>query len=233
MSQVIKKYLHILSCQAQVSLAYRFQAFVGILVNAVPVIATVFLWRAVYAARPAGTEIAGFSMKEMVTYLLETNAQLTNRESFPVYNIETYVLNENADFKLPPINQPLNAVFDNLLRIDAVFIQPAVSPGEQLPIALTLSPLAQMDADYKLSLRLVSPTGKRLAQKDRLLLHNYHQGTSLWPAETVNEYYLLPVPPQTPPGEYGVTAVIYHPDTGAALVAGGLAEVPLGTVQIE
>jgi hypothetical protein len=90
-----------------------------------------------------------------------------------------------------------------------------------------------MDTDYKISLRLVSPNGEQIAQKDRVLLHNYHQGTSLWPAETVNEYYLLPVSPETPPGEYVVTAVIYHPDTQAALIADGLAEIPLGSVQVE
>jgi hypothetical protein len=90
-----------------------------------------------------------------------------------------------------------------------------------------------MDADYKASLRLTGPTGERVAQKDRILLHNFHQGTSLWPPETVNEYYLLPVPPETPPGQYGVSVVIYHPDTQTPLVADSRAEVLLGEVQVK
>jgi hypothetical protein len=181
--------------------------------------------------------------KEIVTFLLETNACLMSRESFPVYDVETYALPDNRSaacnlhassiFDLPPIDQPIGVTFDGLLRLDAAFVQPTVSPGNWLPVALTLAPLAQMDADYKASLRLIGPTGERVAQKDRLLRHNFHQGTSLWPPETVNEYYLLPVPPGTPPGEYIVVVVIYHPDTQAPLMAGDLVEVPVGTVQVE
>jgi len=89
-----------------------------------------------------------------------------------------------------------------------------------------------METNYKVSLRLVSPTGDRVAQKDRILLHNFHQGTSLWPPETVNEYYLLPVPAGAPAGNYTVTLVIYHPDTQTPLVAEGLVEIPLGQVRI-
>ena len=161
----------------------------------------------------------------------------------PVYDVETYALpgNRRADcklhassiFDLPLIDQPIGVTFDGLLRIDAAFVQPTVSPGKWLPVALTLAPLAQMDADYKASLRLMGPTGERIAQKDRLLRHNFHQGTSLWPPQTVNEYYLLSVPPETPPGEYTVVVVIYHPDTQAPLLADGLVEVPVGTVQVE
>jgi hypothetical protein len=72
-----------------------------------------------------------------------------------------------------------------------------------------------------------------LAQKDRILLHNFHQGTSLWPPEPVNEYYLLVVPPQTLPGNYTVVAVIYHPDTTAPLLVNGSIEASLGTVRVE
>jgi hypothetical protein len=72
-----------------------------------------------------------------------------------------------------------------------------------------------------------------VAQKDRLLLHNFHQGTSLWPPESVNEYYLLPVPPDLAPGNYTVSVVIYRPDTQAPLTADGLVEVPLGQVRID
>jgi hypothetical protein len=179
--------------------------------------------------------------KEIVTYLLETNADLVDRQSFPVYDVETYTLKDRpADFSppsptfaLPTIDQPVGVTFDSLLRLDAAFIPSTVSPGDWLPVALTFAPLAQMDADYKASLRLIDSTGERVSQKDRLLMHNFHQGTSLWTPETVNEYYLLSVPPETPSGEYTVVVVIYHPDTQVPLMADGLAEIPLRTVQVE
>jgi hypothetical protein len=181
--------------------------------------------------------------KEIVTYLLETNGQLLKRESFPVYEIETYGPKPERqatlqpapppNFQLPPIDQPIGATFDGRLRLDTAYVQPTVSPGDWLPVALTLAPLTPMETDYKASIRLLGPGGERLAQKDRMLMHNFHQGTSLWPPETVNEYYLLPVPPDTFPGTYTVVVVLYDPQTQAPLVADGLVEVTVGSVWIE
>ncbi|MCB0167786.1 MAG: hypothetical protein KDI79_26400, partial [Anaerolineae bacterium] len=170
--------------------------------------------------------------KEIVTFLLETNGALTGHQSFPVYDVDTYTLAEQPAFTLPAIDQPIGADFDGLLRLDAAYVAPRVTPGDDLPVALTLAPLAPMPADYKVSLRLIGPTGEQIAQKDRQLHHNFHQGTSLWPPETVNEYYLLPVPLKTPPGDYVVKVVLYHPDTLAPLVANGTVEVSVGAVTV-
>lgn len=170
--------------------------------------------------------------KEMISYLLATNTQFVKRDSFAVYDVETYHLNQKADFTLPTINQPLAFTFEGVLRLDAVFVPPTALPGQLLPVALTFAPLSKMNTDYKASLRLINAAGQRIAQKDRQLLHNYHQGTSLWPPETVNEYYLLAVPPQIPSGQYTVTVVIYHPKSLAPLMAAGLAELPIGAVQL-
>jgi len=167
--------------------------------------------------------------KELLTYLLTTQATLLKHESFPVYDVDTWQRNpETTAFKLPAINQPMAANFDNLLRIDAAYIATQTIHGAWLPVAITLAPLSHMDVDYKVSFRLIAPNGKRVAQKDRTLRHNFHQGTSLWPPETVNEYYLLPLPPHLAPAQYTVVIVLYHPDSQAPLVANGLVEVPLG-----
>jgi len=171
--------------------------------------------------------------KEIVSFLLNQAGQPASRESFPVYDLETYNLPAPVKFELPHPDQPINANFDNMLRLDAAWLPLSARPGHMLPVALTFSPLAAMPTDYKASLRLVAPTGERLAQKDRALLHNFHQGTSLWPPEPVNEYYLLPVPAEAPPGVYTVTVVIYSPETLAPLVANGQAEVMLGPVRLE
>ncbi len=172
--------------------------------------------------------------KEMVTFLLETTAQFQGRESFPVYDIETYTLpSRQTVFTLPVIDQPIGAVFANLLRLDTAFVPATAKPGTMLPVALSLTPLASMEADYKASLRLTDTAGTRIVQKDRVLLHNFHQGTSLWPPEPVNEYYLLHLPPEMPSGVYTVTVVIYHPETLDPLMAAGLAEVSAGHVAIE
>lgn len=171
--------------------------------------------------------------KEIVSFLLNEAGQLVERESFPVYTVETYALRPGAKISLPSPNRTIDANFDDVLRLGAAYLPAAAAPGQRLPVVLKFSPLAASDVDYKASLRLVGPTGARVAQKDRQLLHNFHQGTSLWPPEPVTEYYLLDIPPDAAPGDYTVTVVIYHPQTLAPLVAGGVAEVTLGSVRIE
>jgi hypothetical protein len=177
--------------------------------------------------------------KELVTYLLETTAKFQGRAEFPVYNLETYTLPKtHTTFELSAINQPVEGTFTvletgpALLRLEQGFVPAQSSAKQWLPVAISLTPLAALPADFKASLRLVDAQGNRVAQKDRVLLHNFHQGTSLWPPERVNEYYLLPLPPQLAPGLYTVTLLIYHPETLAPLLADGRPEVPLGQVEI-
>jgi hypothetical protein len=171
--------------------------------------------------------------KEIVTYLLQTQATLTGQESFVVYDIENYVVNNGTEFRLPAIDQAINANFDGLLRLDAAYVPDTATAGSWLPVAVTLTSLAPMETDYKASMRLIDPTGARVAQKDRTLQHNFHQGTSLWPRESVNEYYLLQVPADAAPGTYNVVIVLYEPESLVPLVADGVVEVPVGTVEID
>jgi hypothetical protein len=49
----------------------------------------------------------------------------------------------------------------------------------------------------------------------------------------VRDSGVLSIPPNTAPGQYAVSIVIYHPDTQAPLTAAGVPEIPLGTVQVE
>ncbi len=178
--------------------------------------------------------------KEIITYLLETTARRVEQAEFPVYTVETYTLpGTQTVFALPAITRPVQADFalpetgQVALRLEAAFVPHTLAHSQWLPVAATLAPLAPMSSDYKASVRLVSPAGERVSQKDRVLLHNYHQGTSLWPPETVNEYYLLPLPPKLPPGDYTVTLLIYQPDTLAPLLTNGAVEAVLGQVRLE
>jgi hypothetical protein len=171
--------------------------------------------------------------KAIVTFLLATQAHLSRRESFRVYDLETYRLpNSETQFRLPRIEQPIGADFEGRLRLEAAYVPPSAAPGQALPVALRFAPLAPMAVDYKASIRVVTASGERVAQQDRVLLHDFHQGTSLWPVETVDEVYLLSLPSELPPGDYTVMVVIYHPETQAPLVAEGLVEVAVGNVRI-
>jgi hypothetical protein len=166
--------------------------------------------------------------REVVTFLLATTARLVGEKTYPVYRIETWALpSAQTAFALPTIQTPVGATLGGVLRLEAADV--SVS-GATVAVAVRWAPLEAMDVDYKASLRLVAADGKVAVQKDRILLHNWHQGTHLWPPETVNEYYLLA---PAPPGEYQVRVVVYHPETLAPLPAGDRAEVVLGTVQVK
>jgi 4-amino-4-deoxy-L-arabinose transferase-like glycosyltransferase len=166
--------------------------------------------------------------REVVTFLLTTTAQLMGVETYPVYRIETWVLpSAHTTFVLPVIKREIGATFGGVLQLEAANLS---AVGRTVAVALRWAPLAAMDVDYKASLRLVAPDGSVVAQKDRFLRHNWHQGTSLWSSETVNEYYLLP---PVPPGEYELRVVVYHPETLAPLVVDGKVEVSLGLIRVE
>ena len=166
--------------------------------------------------------------REVVTFLLATTARLVGEETYPAYRIETWALpSAQATFALPAIQTAVGVTLGRVLRLEAADVSVR---GETVAVALRWAPLAAMDADYKASLRLVAADGRIAAQKDRFLRHNWHQGASLWPPETVNEYYLLP---PVPPGKYEVQVVVYHPQTLAPLVADGNAEVSLGMVEVK
>ncbi len=172
--------------------------------------------------------------KEMVTFLLASaGAKLTGAEVFPVYTIETWQLpSAQTRFALPPIETPVDATLDGLLQVRRSWTAARPTPAGQVAVAVTFAPIAPINTDYKASLRLVSADGAVVAQKDRILLHNWHQPTSLWPREEVNEYYLLTLPADAPPGDYAARLVVYRPDTLAPLTDNGLVEIPLGMVRL-
>ncbi len=172
--------------------------------------------------------------KELVTYLLGTaGASFAGRKVYPAYITERYELPaDETQFSLPAITTPISATLDGLLQVRRAMVQRQLTANRQVAIAVTYAPIAKMDVDYKASLRLIAPDGSVAAQKDRVLLHNWHQGTSQWPREEVNEYYLFSTPTDAIPGVYEVRLVVYHPDTLTPLTDNGRVEITLGEVEI-
>jgi hypothetical protein len=104
-----------------------------------------------------------------------------------------------------------------------------VSPHQQTTVRLALhwQVLAPVDADYKVSARLLDGEGNQVAQVDGVPVHNIYP-TSRWKVgETITDVYDLTVPPDTPSGPYRLLVILYEPDTLAEV---GRAE--LGTVQL-
>ena len=103
-----------------------------------------------------------------------------------------------------------------------------VSPHQQTTVRLTLhwQVLAPVDADYKVSARLLDGEGNQVAQVDGVPVHNTYP-TSRWKAgETITDVYDLTVPLDTAPGQYRLMVILYEPDTLAEV-----RRVELGTVK--
>ncbi|RME75270.1 MAG: hypothetical protein D6784_08250, partial [Chloroflexi bacterium] len=92
-----------------------------------------------------------------------------------------------------------------------------VPAGDLLPLALTWQADAPLPADYRLSLRLVNPRGDIFAQSDWPPLTAVLP-TTAWPAgQPVTDRRSLWIPVDTPPGEYALQVLVYHPADGHPL----------------
>jgi ABC-2 type transport system permease protein len=65
-----RKYLNIFRATLVERLAYRGDFLLGTFLRFLPVLTTILLWSAVYGGKKDGDTIAGFSLEEMISYLL-------------------------------------------------------------------------------------------------------------------------------------------------------------------
>ena len=66
----MNKYLQVLNVGIQNTLAYRLNFFFRAAFNLVPLAATIFLWRTIYASKPADSGVAGYELAQMISYYL-------------------------------------------------------------------------------------------------------------------------------------------------------------------
>ena len=129
---------------------------------------------------------------------------------------------------VPTPQHPLAIDLTDSLRLLGYDVA-VMSPHQQTTVRLTLhwQVFAPLDADYKVSARLLDGEGNQIAQIDDVPVHNTYP-TSRWKAgETITDVYDLAVAPDTPSGPYRLLVILYEPDTLAEV---GRAE--LGTVQL-
>lgn len=163
--------------------------------------------------------------KEYVPMLLEKFGEMQSIRSFPAYDIVTYTLpSQDVDFTVQPDHVPVDANFsDKLLLEDIAYgnaTAPALDIGHEIPsggliwLVLSWQKQTPFPEDYRASIVLEDGRGHVIDHKDRDLIHEWHTRTGTWPeAESVSDYYLLPVPNGTPPGTYSIRAIVYSADT--------------------
>ena len=66
----MKKYLHVINIGIQNTLTYRVQFLFRVLAGFIPLLATIYLWKTIYAGKETGSTIAAYSLAQMVSYYL-------------------------------------------------------------------------------------------------------------------------------------------------------------------
>ena len=65
-----RKYIHVINLGFQNTLVYRFNFFSRSLFGLVPLLATIYVWRAIYSGKEADATVAGYSLAGMTSYYL-------------------------------------------------------------------------------------------------------------------------------------------------------------------
>ena len=86
-----------------------------------------------------------------------------------------------------------------------------VEAGKRLGVTLYWRASKKTDENAKISLRLVDPSGRQVAQQDGMPIYDAYP-TSAWrPGEVIVDTHYLPIPLGTVPGDYRITLSLYSP----------------------
>ena len=66
----MRKYWHVVQIGVQNTLVYRANFFFRSAFALIPLLATIYLWRAIYAGRADSSDVAGYSLAKMISYYL-------------------------------------------------------------------------------------------------------------------------------------------------------------------
>jgi len=102
----VKKYWHVINIGIQNSLTYRINFLFRVVFGFIPLLATIYLWRAIYHGNPAGSSVSGYSLVQMISYyLIVTIVDAFTAVSEDDWQIAADIKDGNiSQFLLKPIN---------------------------------------------------------------------------------------------------------------------------------
>lgn len=102
----MKKYWHVINIGIQNSLTYRINFLFRVVFGFVPLLATIYLWRAIFRGKPAGDSVADFTLVQMISYyLVVTIVDAFTAVSEDDWQIAADIKDGNiSQFLLKPIN---------------------------------------------------------------------------------------------------------------------------------
>jgi hypothetical protein len=135
-------------------------------------------------------------------------------------------------FDAPASVQPLEAVFDGLIRLVGYELSGTqLSPADTLTVRLHWQPTVKLDRDYSFFVHLVDGSGTPLGQGDTT-----HPAARYQVGQVISDEYWLPLLPTVRPGQYQLIAGIYITlDEGGwrrLTTPDGRDAVSLGTIEV-
>jgi ABC-2 type transport system permease protein len=103
---MVKKYWHVINIGIQNNLTYRVNFLFRILFSFIPLLATIYLWRAVYQSNGAGKNIGDYTLAQMTSYyLIVTIVDVLTAVSEDDWQIAADIKDGNiSQFLVKPIN---------------------------------------------------------------------------------------------------------------------------------
>jgi hypothetical protein len=131
---------------------------------------------------------------------------------------------ENRQFELPPLEQRLDANFEEQALLTGFNTREpltcAAGQADACHIALDFywQGLSEMALPYQIFVHVVSPQGDIIAQSDHAPGRRGKEPTTGWlPGEAILDPVDLPLPPDIAPGQYTLRLGLYLPPTGPRL----------------
>ncbi|HRV91472.1 MAG TPA: hypothetical protein P5526_04870 [Anaerolineae bacterium] len=164
----------------------------------------------------------GADPKEVIPYYLEKYGHYEGAETFEYFDIDTYRLDAAApDFHTAESLTPTDITFGDQLALTGYALgdagnpaqidQPEVASNDLLWLRLGWQKTGDHAEDLKVSALIYNETGQLVTQVDKQLISNILQVSSSDWAIGANEatYFLIVMPPATPPGQYSVRLAVY------------------------
>ncbi len=164
----------------------------------------------------------GADPKAVFPYYLEKYGHYSHSDSFEYFDIHTYQLDTpSPDFSSTEMLQTSDLSFGNILNLTSYALGDAGNPAtvgqsqaasnDLLWLRLGWQKTAVNPENLKVSVLIFNEQGQLVSQVDKELVNNGLQvKTKEWPsAGSADTYFLIDIPPATPPGTYTLAVAVY------------------------
>lgn len=172
----------------------------------------------------------GADPKQVLPYYLEKYGHYERTDTFEYFDISSYVLETQAPhFETGEKLTPTAVDFVSQLRLTGYALgdagdvahvaDPQARSNDLLWLRLSWLKTADQAENLKASVQIYTKAGQLVTQIDKLLQSNILQvGSAKWPLNAVEDsYFLIPIPPATPPGSYTLRLAVYGEESQARL----------------